>query len=160
MTQRDDEQPDERGRPDGARKLEEAAAWQDIIANYGERATLDDAPEPTGPVRSTEPAVDPGLFDRAFLESQEVAEPWDGEEHFVPPEPPPLPKLEPRRKLAWIGLFGAPLVMLLAIVIGWNYPDWFAGMMVMGFIGGFVYLVATMPKHGSDDWPGDDGAVI
>ena len=151
MTRHDDEQP-EPGRPDGDHELDEAAAWADIVANYGD--------EPTDPPVDTErPVVETNLFDRAFVDSQDAFEPWDAEEHFVPPEPPPLPKLEPRRKLAWIGLFGAPLLMLIAVVAGLTFPDWFIALMVASFIGGFVYLVATM-RRGSDDWPGDDGAVV
>jgi hypothetical protein len=107
------------------------------------------------------------LFDRSYLES--TTEPsaelnseaaWDDEGHFVPPEPPPLPTLEPRRKLAWIGLFGAPAMLLLAVVFGWQYPSWFGTLLVLAFVGGFVYLVATMPRSRPGDWGGDDGAVV
>jgi hypothetical protein len=158
MTRPDDEQP-EPGRPDGDHELDEAAAWADIVANYGDEPVDPDSPvvEPV----ETRPVVETNLFDRAFVDSQDaVVEPWDAEEHFVPPEPPPLPKLEPRRKLAWIGLFGAPLLMLIAVVAGLTFPDWFIALMVAAFIGGFIYLVATMSRRGSDDWPGDDGAVV
>jgi hypothetical protein len=155
MTRHDDEQP-EPGRPDGDHELDEEAAWADIVANYGDEPTV----EPVEPVE-TRPVVETNLFDRAFLDAQEPPfDAWDAEEHFVPPEPPPLPKLEPRRKLAWLGLFGAPLLMLIAVVAGLEFPNWFIALMVAAFIGGFVYLVATMPRRGSDDWPGDDGAVV
>ena len=33
------------------------------------------------------------------------------------------------------------------------------GHSMVGFVGGFVYLVATMPRN-RGDWPGDDGAVV
>ncbi|HZJ06963.1 MAG TPA: hypothetical protein VFD59_16030, partial [Nocardioidaceae bacterium] len=82
------------------------------------------------------------------------------EGHFVPPEPPPLPPIDPRRKLAWIGLFGAPVLMLTAVVLGWGYPGWVTATLVTGFVGGFGYLVATMPRRRPDDWSGDDGAVV
>ncbi len=107
------------------------------------------------------------LFDRSFIESTteqqhelNSAASWDDEGHFVPPPPPPLPVLEPRRKWAWIGLFGAPALMLLGIVLGWNYPSWISALLVGGFVGGFVYLVATMSRTGRGHWPGDDGAVV
>lgn len=172
--QPDDRTPEERagGTNDDPRPLDEEAAWLEIVANYGER-----------PEMGTEPAVDapaaeesgPGssLFDRTYLDGQlQRAEqerddldrdggvPWDDEGHYVPPPPPPLPALEPRRKAAWIGLFGSPLAMLLGIVFGWSYPDWVSFLLVVGFVGGFGYLVATMPRGRRDDWSGDDGAVV
>ncbi|NUS50582.1 MAG: hypothetical protein HOQ22_06005, partial [Nocardioidaceae bacterium] len=104
--------------------------------------------------------------DRTFLDAQETqrrreptADGWTDEGHFVPPEPPPIPRGTPARRLAWLGLFGTPVVMLAAVVFGWRIPGWLALLMVVAFIGGFVFLVATMPRD-RDDWPGDDGAVV
>jgi hypothetical protein len=62
--------------------------------------------------------------------------------------------------MAWIGLFGAPALMLLGIVLGWTFPSWVSALLVSGFVGGFVYLIATMPRNGRGHWPGDDGAVV
>ena len=103
------------------------------------------------------------IFDRSYVESSTELNSeasWDEEGHFVPPTPPPLPTLEPRRKLAWIGMFGAPTVMLLAVVFGWQLPGWVGTLLVGSFVGGFVYLVATMPRRRPGDWSGDDGAVV
>ena len=33
-------------------------------------------------------------------------------------------------------------------------------LLVVGFVGGFGYLVATMPRGRHDGWSGDDGAVV
>jgi hypothetical protein len=33
-------------------------------------------------------------------------------------------------------------------------------MLATAFIGGFVYLVATMPRSRGEDGSGDDGAVV
>ena len=82
---------------------------------------------------------------------------WHEEEHFVPPEPPPVPRATPARRLAWLGLFVPPLVMLAAVAFGWVLPDWASMLLVSGFVGGFVFLVATMPRDRRD---GDDGAVV
>lgn len=49
--------------------------------------------------------------------------------------------------------------MLLAVVLGWTFPSWIMGLLVIGFVGGFVYLVATMSRI-RHDWSGDDGAVV
>jgi hypothetical protein len=48
--------------------------------------------------------------------------------------------------------------MLIAVAVGWAMPDWLAMLLVAGFVGGFVFLVATMPRDRRDD--GDDGAVV
>ena len=48
--------------------------------------------------------------------------------------------------------------MLAAVVFGWVYPAWLIFGLVVAFIGGFVFLVATMPRDGGDGW--DDGAVV
>lgn len=123
---------------------DEDAAWRSIVDNYGE---LELGPEP-----------DPASYRR--VQQDHEPEPVDEDEHFVPPEPPPLPHLDPRRKLAWFGLVGCPLVMLVGAVLGVPYPGWLALLMALAFIGGFVYLVATMPRRRNDEWDGDDGAVL
>ena len=158
---------------------DEDAAWREIIAHYGERVQLTTTdPEATGstgstgPTGATEPAATPDTaarpspFDRAYLDALESArapEPsldsWADEGHFVPPEPPPVPRGTPARRLAWAGLFGAPAVMLAAVVLGWTFATWLVVVLVAAFVGGFVFLVATMQRD-HDDWSGDDGAVI
>ena len=80
-------------------------------------------------------------------------------DRFQPPEPPPveLPATWERRA-AWGGVFVAPvLAMLLALLqvhvhplIGWALVAW--------FVGGFGYLVATMPRTPREPW--DDGSRV
>ncbi|QNN53147.1 hypothetical protein [Nocardioides mesophilus] len=163
MTHPPEDRPPEE--PTGASEAEPAldddAVWREIIANYGDRAELPEAEEPT-------PAPRRSVFDRSYLDAQLEASStelnttasWDDEGHFVPPPPPPLPEVEPRRRLAWAGLFGAPLLMLIGVIFDYRYPTWLGGMLVLGFVGGFVYLVATMSRKRRDDWSGDDGAVV
>ncbi len=129
---------------------DEDEAWRQIVANYGDVPSVDDAPrpEPRGEyVVENEPADEP---DAVF--------PWEDEGRFVPPPPPPVPRPEPRRGLAWAGLFGAPVILLVALVFGVYLPGWLSLLLVAGFIGGFGYLVATMSNDPRD--PGDDGARV
>jgi hypothetical protein len=182
----DDRTPEEPGGSDGAQpgpRLDEDAAWAEIVANYGERPeVLDDersdlsgpAPEPGDTARPSspqEPPAETDPFDRSYLDAQLARQSretpeldsqagWDDEGHFVPPTPPPLPALEPRRKAAWLALFGSPALMLLGVVLGWTYPGWISFLLVLAFVGGFGYLVATMPRGNDRGWPGDDGAVV
>jgi hypothetical protein len=132
------------------------AAFRAIVENYGERPTLADPAEPA--VEPTPRPVDPALFDTSHLD-QAAPEPRErAEEHFVPPEPPPVPRGTPARRIAWAGLFVPPVLMLAAVVFGWTFADWVSMLLVAGFVGGFVFLVATMPRDRGED--GDDGAVV
>jgi hypothetical protein len=79
------------------------------------------------------------------------------EERYVPPPPPPLPRLDNVTKLAWLGLAGGPVLLLLAAVAGLTVPSWLAFLAVAGFVGGFLVLVARM-KGGPPD--NDDGAIV
>ncbi|HET7387908.1 MAG TPA: hypothetical protein VFJ19_14730 [Nocardioidaceae bacterium] len=150
----DDSQPDEpgTGRPDPADDAwDEDKVWAEIIANYGE--------EPQVPP----PAPEPGPSPEPALDADPTSEPWDptdsweDEGHFIPPEPPPLPHPEPRRALAWAGLVGAPAVLLAGALAHLPYPEWLTMLLVLAFLGGFGYLIATMPRNRDD---GDDGAVL
>jgi hypothetical protein len=148
----------------------------------------DDPVEPVGPSSATEPPrpapPERSPFDRSYLDSldagrdepaarhdrrqkdrtQPVDEPAEeptdrhADEHFVPPEPPPVPRATPARRLAWCGLFLPPLLMLAAVVLDWVFPSWVSLGLVAAFIGGFVFLVATMPRDKGDGW--GDGAVV
>jgi hypothetical protein len=143
-------------------KLDVDAAWRSIVENYGEPAVLDEPTDSSPPPDVLPEQQTFTVFDRVWDEPMQTpADPasWSDEAHYVPPEPPPLPEIEPRRKLAWIGLFGSPLMLVAAVVFGWAYPEWFTMILVGAFVGGFGYLVGTMgQRHGDDS--GDDGAVV
>ena len=101
------------------------------------------------------PEVPPSLRD---LDGPAHREPPEDGEHFVPPPPPPVPLASPPRLLAWIGLFGVPLLVLVALVIGRPLPSWLGLLLTLWFVGGFVFLVVSMrPGQRDED---DDGAVL
>jgi hypothetical protein len=164
------------GRDQGAgRKLDEDAAWRDIVEHYGDRAEIEPDPGAGSPESASPAAADPdpvvepgedrderlrGLFRPSWNDPLDTEATWEDEGHFVPPSPPPTPVLDPRRRAAWVGLFGSPLVMLVAVVLGWRLPDWLMLGLAAGFVGGFVYLIATMPNRRPGDGSGGDGAVV
>ncbi len=80
------------------------------------------------------------------------------DDRFVPPPPPPLPRVAPDRLIAWVGVFGAPAVLLTALVLGLHISAWIGYLLVASFVGGFIYLVAQMPRGPRD--PFDDGARL
>jgi hypothetical protein len=130
----------------------EEDVWRSIVENYGERPQLDptQAEEPDAPTPS--PPVAPPLDDDTDVELEEA------DERFVPPPPPPLPHPPPLRLAAWLGLFGSPVVLLVALVAGITLPPLLGYALVGAFLGGFGYLVAHMQRGPRD--PGDDGARI
>ena len=158
--------------------LDVDAAFAEIVARWKPSApdTTEDGPEAgagdgpadgAGPTRVPEPPAPRAATAPVAPAEQAWDDPlnsrasWDDEGHFVPPAPPPLPTVEPRRRLAWIALAGAPVIALLLLLLQVAIPSWLSSSLVCAFVGGFCYLVATMgqqPTRG--DWPGDDGAVL
>ena len=82
------------------------------------------------------------------------------DEHFVPPVPPPLPRLDPVTKVAWIALFGGPLYLLISTAVGSAISGLAAFLAVAAFVGGFVVLVLRMDNGRPPDSGPDDGAVV
>jgi len=102
------------------------------------------------------PGLGAGTGPRDVLSAGDLAD-----EHYVPPVPPPLPRLDPVTKGAWLALFGGPLYLLISTAAGTTISGLAAFLAVAAFVGGFVILVLRMdngrpPDSGSDD----DGAVV
>jgi hypothetical protein len=117
-------------------------------------------PDNTAPDETLPDQPWPGLSARTGpRDTPSANEPAD--DHFVPPVPPPLPRLDPVTKGAWLALFGGPLYLLISTAIGTTISGLAAFLAVAAFVGGFVILVLRMdngrpPDSGSDD----DGAVV
>jgi len=84
----------------------------------------------------------------------------DDEGHFVPPEPPPLPTADTTAKFAWLGVVGGPVLLLLAVLLGWDMTWWLATAGIGGFLGGFATLVARMRTDDDEDDDPGRGAVV
>ena len=165
--------------------LDVDAAFAEIVAHWGPAtpdvpeeaagATLAPEPPPRAPVAPpvAPPAVPPAAPPAATAPVEPVdpvesgwgdtlnsRATWEDEGHFVPPAPPPLPTVEPRRRTAWIALLGSPVLGLVLVLLQIGIPSWVSTFLVCAFVGGFGYLVATMGPSSRDDWSGDDGAVL
>jgi len=93
-------------------------------------------------------------------EDAEEDEDEDDDDRYVPPDPAPLPRLEPVAKGAWVALLGGPAYLLTATILGWPIAGWQALAAIVAFIAGFAILVIRMgdgPSRGDDD---DHGAVL
>ncbi|AXE85318.1 hypothetical protein [Streptomyces sp. Go-475] len=84
----------------------------------------------------------------------------DDEGHFVPPEPPPLPTADVTAKFAWLGVLGGPVLLLLAVLLGWDMTWWLATLGIGGFVGGFATLVTRMRTDDEEDDDPGRGAVV
>lgn len=136
-------------------KADDDAVWRDIVESYGDRPTLPDVPSPA----AAEPAVvEPELDFEVPRELGSAT--WEDEGHFVPPEPPPVPRPQGLRAIAWFGLFGVPALMLVLLIVHYSPPSPIGLIMIAWFVGGFGYLVATMNRPDDPDRGWDDGAVL
>ncbi len=84
----------------------------------------------------------------------------DDEDRFVPPTPPPLPELDLVSQLAWGGLIGGPLFLVIAAIAEWTLPSLLLGLAVVAFVAGFVTLVVRMKDKPPDDSDPSNGAVL
>ena len=130
---------------------DEDELWRSIVDNYGDRAEL--SPEDRPPAAPLPDPVTGPVAETVFSAPFEDPDP----EPFVAPDPPPVPLPRGPRLIAWAGVFVAPLLMLVS-ALSWLPMPTLVGLAMVGwFVGGFGYLVATMPRGPRD--PGDDGAV-
>lgn len=79
------------------------------------------------------------------------------EEHYQPPEPPPLPRGDLAGQLAWAGLLLGPAFLLFAALFWRDVGQLWIAVAAAAFVGGFVALVVRLPATRGDD---DDGAVV
>ena len=120
-------------------------AWRQIVEHYGDVPDFGDLPAEDAAV--AEPIHLPDPVD----EVPEV-------EQFVPPDPPPIPRPRGARLFAWLGIVAPPLLLLLGLLLTIRLPSSISTLLVMWFLGGFLYLVYQMPKQRDDPW--DDGARL
>jgi hypothetical protein len=170
-------------------ELDVDAAFAAIVADFGrplpagvgpwpasEDVDVDAPPVPPGATRGG--GVGPGatvLPDPAALRpghtprhrlpddvpplAPESVPPDDPEDRFVPPEAPPIMSTELPSRLAWLGVLGAPLVLLVAALTWSRLPTLMVVAALAAFVGGFVTLVLRLPRDRDDNGP-DDGAVV
>ncbi|MDR7253808.1 hypothetical protein J2X46_002798 [Nocardioides sp. BE266] len=135
-------------------------AWREIVENYGERAVLPDEKAPQPVVDRSVPdeptdAEDTLEAEAGAAEADDVPE----VERFHPPAAPPFPR--PRtwqRGLAWAGIFLAPVFALVVGLFSIYVNPLFGWLLVLWFVGGFLFLVREMPRSPRDPW--DDGSRI
>ncbi|WUL60847.1 hypothetical protein OHS16_23550 [Streptomyces sp. NBC_00344] len=87
-------------------------------------------------------------------------DPGDADEgHFVPPDPE-LPEADVTAKFAWLAAVGGPVLLLVAVLLGWDMTWWLTTLGIGGFLGGFATLVARMGSDEDDEGDPGRGAVV
>ena len=137
-------------------------AWADLVEAF-HASPGEDMPGWPAAEDVADDAVEPAGDDDAESAATHDAAPEppprrEPDEHFVPPPPPPLPRGDRISRLAWAGVLGAPVFLVLAVALGWSLPSWATVLAVGALVGGFVTLVARM--RGRDPYDPDDGAVV
>lgn len=142
---------------------EEDAKWQAIIANYGERPKLppeetETAAPPRRSLREIFEGFDPLSINQAPTDSG--SDPWVDDGRFIPPPPPPVPRPRGWRAVAWAGVLGVPVALVVIALFQIPLPTWFPVAAIIWFIASFAYLISQRkgPQDPSLDW--DDGAVL
>ncbi|WP_328870762.1 hypothetical protein OHT76_11975 [Streptomyces sp. NBC_00287] len=107
-------------------------------------------------------AFAPGVGPRDYSAPEPTEEDFDEDDegHFVPPEPPPLPAADATAKFAWLAVLGGPILLLLAVLLGWDMTWWLTTLGIGGFLGGFATLVMRMRSDDEDDDDPGRGAVV
>ncbi len=118
--------------------------------------TSDDAAEPETPDDPADDLIPAG----PGADTLDTPASWDDEGHFVPPEPPPIPRPTPLRFAAWIGVLVGPVLLMVTATLGLRLPQLVLGIVVAGFVGGVIYLIATMDDTPHDPYDPGNGAVV
>lgn len=113
--------------------------------------------------RDTSPAVEPPASGRTEPEPFELDDEPDpvDEQFYRRVDPGPGRPMHRGRAVAWGGLVGSPLLLMLASLAG----QWLSSPVLLGaaltFVASAIYLIAQLPEHGPSqrDWP-DDGAAL
>ncbi|MFE9770262.1 hypothetical protein ACFYOV_00975 [Streptomyces sp. NPDC005931] len=134
------------------------AATSRGVESEGPRKAEDEPARPLGGSVSFAPGVGPRDYTAGEPSDDDLDENDEG--HFVPPEPPPLPEADVTAKFAWLGVLGGPLLLLLAVLLGWHMTWWLTTVGVGGFLGGFATLVMRMRTDDEDEDDPGRGAVV
>jgi hypothetical protein len=79
------------------------------------------------------------------------------DDHYEPPEPPPIPRGDLTSQLAWAGVLLGPVFLLFAGLFWRDVSRLWLALATVAFIAGFVVLVMRLPQSRDED---DDGAVV
>ena len=142
--------------PEGGSELGEGAdEFEAIVAGWRSEGDVPRWPEPDGAHRDV-PAPDI----TAPVPVVRPPQPVEEDEHYIPPEPPPLPRIGPP---AAVGLSLIVLGIVLIAAPGWiGVPELYGVPLgLVGIASGLGWLVLRLwPDHSADDRDDDDDGAI
>jgi hypothetical protein len=159
---------DRDGTEDPQPEIDVESAFAAIVARYADPdpavstwPVAEDLLTGTDSTDSTDPtgAEPPSALGPGPVVAVPDPDPIGLDEHYEPPEPPPLPHADLASRLTWAAVIGGPLVLLLAAVLPGLIPSFVLALALLAFVAGFVVMVARMPNERPFDGP-DDGAVV
>ncbi|HVA59996.1 MAG TPA: hypothetical protein VNG13_05600 [Mycobacteriales bacterium] len=150
--------PGPAGPPGPGNAQSDEERWIDLVAALS---------QPTGPgprswpaaedVGEEPPPVAAPLTPVPFRTWSPPEDPLD--EHFVPPDPPPLPRPSPATLWALLGMIGGGGLLIIPAFLGRPLSGGLASIAVVVVIAGFLSLIVRMrDSRPTDD--DDDGAVV
>ncbi|MCX4551597.1 hypothetical protein OG204_08885 [Streptomyces sp. NBC_01387] len=141
-----------------------AAGTQEPGAEKPDSGTGPDSDSDSGPGRPLGSSVvfapgvgGPRSYSLAEPKDDDLGE--DDEGHFVQPDPE-LPEVDVTARFAWLAVVGGPVLLILAVLLGWDMTWWLATLGIGGFLGGFATLVARMGAEDDDNEDPGRGAVV
>lgn len=135
-----------------------ASEWPDIENTERDEGEPDDGdldPEPEPARASNEPVI---VWRGSSEDIDAEIERAIPDEHYVPPEPPPLPRADALTWAAWIGVIGSPLLLLIVAALGIS-SRLVVVVCIVGFVAGLGVLITRMGS-GRDPYDPDNGAVV
>jgi hypothetical protein len=135
----------------GPADLDVDAAWQQLLTSLQSPSTAVTWPDREDVAAGSPPAT----FDAEQLSVGTASYDDPDDEHYVPPKPPPLPKLRPVTLGALACIIGG-LVVLITGIDGGDL-SWIAWLAIIGGGGALVWYMKDRPPTDSG-W--DDGAVV
>ena len=142
-----------------AEAARERAAFDELVASFHSETAPDPVPRKIirHPVLNTDPVWDLPIIEPT---DETTVDKYFPNEHFEPPEPPPLPEASGATKASWTLLVGGVLFLVARTLLEWETPPWMFWLAVGGVFGGIVSLVARMRPDRDDYDDPDHGAVV
>src|SRR3954469_19581262 len=154
-------------------ELQEAMAeseddrWAAIVASLRDEPTSEEPPWPAaeGYAAASDDAADPDDAHEAPTSPRNwrVEEPEpdeDPEDHFVPPDPAPLPPTNPVTKYGWAAFLTGIVILVVPALFGQAIGNGWLTIAIVSLVGGFLTLVLQLKDGPPDDSDPDDGAVV
>jgi hypothetical protein len=130
--------------------------WSSIVASL-QTSHDDDAPWPE---IEGYPALPDDSAKYGAAEPPSYVEPEDDEDHFVPPDPAPLPPTNPVTKYGWTALLGGLVLLVVPALFGHAIGNKLLAISILAILGGFLTLVLRLKDGPPTDSDPDDGAVV